>query len=118
MSAPMANGGLRPGMVEPARDDELPQVLTIEIDPPVEWNGKTYSELRLEEPIGRMIQKAEQELSSGASFAALRNYQFSLVSNCSGVPRAVIEQMRISQIQKAADFLARFMPGGLGIGAS
>jgi Phage tail assembly chaperone proteins, E, or 41 or 14 len=115
----MSGNGL---MTEPgqhaAGDDDFPRSLVIEIDPPIDWNGKTYGELRLEEPTGQMIQKAEQELSNGANFAALRNYQFSLVSNCSGVPRQVIMQMRITQIQQAADFLSRFMPGGLGTGAS
>ena len=99
-------------------DDDLPRILDIEIDPPIEWNGKTYSTLHLEEPTGRMIEKAEQELSGGANFAALRKYQFALVSNASHTPRAVVEKMRISQIQQAADFLGSFMPGGLGTGAS
>jgi Phage tail assembly chaperone proteins, E, or 41 or 14 len=110
------NGGLHPG-IDPPADDDLPKFLVIEIDPPVEWNGKTYSELRLEEPTGKMIVKSEQELANGANFASLRNYQFALVSNCSGVPRQAIELMRITQIQKAADFLSAFMPGGRQIGA-
>ena len=106
-----------PGEQHVSADDELPRVLVIEIDPPITWsNGKTYTELRLEEPTGQMIVRAEQELANGANFAALRKYQFALVSNAADVPRGVIEQMRISQIQKAADFLSAFMPGGRPIG--
>ena len=118
MSGLINGNGITPGRTEISPDDDLPRFLVITIDPPVEWNGKTYDELRLEEPTGKMIQKAEQELSNGANFAALRNYQFSLVSNASGVPRQAVEMMRISQIQKAADFLASFMPGGLGTGGN
>lgn len=118
MSAALNGNGIRPGMVEPTRNDELPQILVIEIDPPIEWNGKTFAELRVEEPSGKAVRKAEQELAQGANFASLRSYQFALVSNATGVPVAVIEQMRISQIQQAADFLGRFMPGGLGTGGN
>lgn len=117
MSANLNGNGLHPGMDDPPTDDDLPKFLVIEIDPPVEWNGRTFSEMRLEEPTGQMIVKSEQELANGANFASLRNYQFALVSNCSGIPRQAIEKMRISQIQKAADFLSAFMPGGRPIGA-
>jgi hypothetical protein len=109
---PRANGAMEPSVVD------LPRVLDIEIDPPIEWNGNTYSVLHLEEPTGKMVVKAEQELANGANFSALRNYQFALVSNCSNTPRAVVEQMRISQIQEAASFLSSFMPGGLGTGGN
>lgn len=118
MSGNLNGNGLHPGVDgSTGDDDDLPRFLVFDIDPPIEWNGKTYSEMRLEEPTGQMIVKSEQELANGANFAALRNYQFALVSNCSGIPRQAIEKMRISQIQKAADFLSSFMPGGLRTGA-
>lgn len=116
MSAALNGTSGFPGDGSADASDELPRFLVIEIDPPIEWNGKTYAEMRLEEPTGQMIAKSEQELANGANFAALRAYQFALVSNCSGVPRQAIEKMRISQIQKAADFLSSFMPGGLRTG--
>jgi hypothetical protein len=103
-------------MAEPTTAADLPRSLTIEIDPPIEWNGRTFSEMRLEEPKGKQVRRAEQELATGANFATLRAYQFALVSQCSGIPVQVIDEMWIGDIQKAADFLARFMPGGLGTG--
>lgn len=111
--------GTHPGMAAPAPNggDDLPRFLVIEIDPPVEWNGNTYAELRLEEPSGEMIRKSEQVLVPPITYVTLRDHQFALVSNCSGVPVQAIVKMRISQIQKAADFLAGFMPGGLPTGA-
>ena len=100
-----------------AGDDDVPRVLVIDIDPPIEFsNGKTYDTLRLEEPTGQAVQKAEQELKDGANWASLRAYQFALISNATGVPRGVIERMRISQIIQAADFLQTFLPGGRLIG--
>lgn len=113
-----AGGGLMPGADFKRRNPDLPLVLDLDIDPPVEWNGRTFTTLHLEEPTGQMIVKSEQELANGANFAALRRYQFALVSNASGIPRQAIELMRISQIQEAADFLSSFLPGGLGTGES
>jgi hypothetical protein len=111
----MTNGSGEPAVVDydsthPVLD--LPRVLDIELDPPIEWNGKTYSSLHLEEPTGRMVERAEGELSQASNFQALRRYQFALLSLVSGVPRQVIEQMRISQINEGTDFLRPFISGG------
>jgi hypothetical protein len=92
--------------------DDLPRTLDIELDPPVEDNGKTYSTLHLEEPTGLMVERAEAELAGAMSVHALRKYQISLVSHGAGVPRSVVNKMRISQIREAADFLSRFIGGG------
>lgn len=93
-------------------DDDTPRVLSIDIDPPIEHNGKSYSVMNLEEPTGRQIERAESELAPGVNVHTLRKYQFALVSQASGLPRAVVEQMKISQIKKAADFLAPFIAAG------
>ena len=95
-----------------------PRVLTIEIDPPIEWNNKTYDRLHLEEPTGHMVERAESELAGNMSVHALRKYQIALVSHASGQPRQVIERMRISQIREASDFLSRFIGGGQATGES
>jgi hypothetical protein len=107
--APRTGNGLR-------ADDDTPRSLDIELDPPIEFNGKTYSTLHLEEPTGRMIERAESELATTANIHTLRKYQFAIVSLASGVPRGAIEQMRISQIEDAALFLARFTGGGRATG--
>lgn len=115
MTGTLTNGS-SPGLALAGAGDDVPRILVIDLDPPIEWNGKTYETMRIEEPTGRMVLKAESELQGGANFLTLRNYQFSLVSNASGIPRQAIEMMRISDITKASDFLASFMPGGLRTG--
>jgi hypothetical protein len=99
-------------------DPDSPRFLDIDLYPAIEANGKTYAILHLEEPTGRMVQRAEQELGNGGNMGSLRAFQIALVSNAAGVPRSVVEQMRISQIRKAADFLASFISGGPEIGES
>lgn len=116
MTNTLTNGST-PGLGLNGSGDDMPRVLVIDLDPPIEWNGNTYEVMRVEEPNGRMVLKAESELQNGANFLTLRNYQFALVSNASGIPRQAIELMRISDITKASDFLASFMPGGLRTGA-
>jgi hypothetical protein len=100
------------------RNDEPPRTLTIYIDPPVEDNGKSYTELRLEEPTARMIERAEAELAGNMSVHSLRKYQIALVSQGAQVPRSVVDKMRISQVREAADFLATFIGGGPETGAT
>jgi hypothetical protein len=99
-------------------DDDLPRFLDIEIDPPVEWNGKTYSTLHLEEPTGQQIERAEAELAAVVNIHTLRKYQFAIVSQASGMPRQAVEKMRISQIKQAADFLTSFTSSGPETGES
>jgi hypothetical protein len=99
-------------------DDDLPRFLDIEIDPPVEWNGKTYSTMHLSEPTGVQIERAEAELAAVVNIHTLRKYQFAIVSQASGVPRQAVEKMRISQIKQAADFLTSFTTSGPETGES
>jgi hypothetical protein len=110
----VANGGGAPA--RDTDDDEFPRVLDIEIDPPVEFGGKTYTTLHFEEPTGDQIERAEAELAGSMSVLALRKYQHALVALCAGVPAAVVKKMRVSQIREASDFLSRYIGGGPPIG--
>jgi Phage tail assembly chaperone proteins, E, or 41 or 14 len=101
-----------------ARDPSVPLTRDIEIDPPVEWNGKTYTTLHLEEPTTRQQKISEQELAGGVNMVTIRNQQIALVSQVSGVPRAVIEAMRISQMLEAYNFLAPYADAGPKTGVS
>lgn len=107
LTAPSTNGH-----AEAAIDTGEQRTLDLDLDPPIEFNGKSYAVLHLEEPTGRMIERAEQELSGPVNVHTLRKYQFAIVSLASSAPRGVIEQMRISQIEEAASFLASFTGGG------
>ena len=94
-----------------ATSDE--RTMTIYLDPPIDGsNGHTYSELHLEEPTAKMVERAEAELGGNMSVHALRKYQIALVSQGSKTPRDVVEKMRISQVKEAADFLGLFIAGG------
>jgi hypothetical protein len=102
------NGNLQPPAANRVRaDDGLPRVHDIEIDPPVEWNGRTFSTLHLEEPTINMVNRAEQEMPN------TRGYQIALISHSANVPRAVIEKLRISQANEAFSFLSGFLRAGL-----
>jgi hypothetical protein len=94
------------------RDASLPPTLDLELDPPIEWQGKTYSTLHLEEPTTRQQRQSEQELQPPVTMLSLRNHQIALVSQVAGVPRNVIEMMRISQMLEAYNFLAPFSASG------
>lgn len=102
----LAVNGAGPAPAEPQRTFDL------DIDPPVEVNGRTYASLHLEEPTARMVERAEAELAAAVTVHTMRKYQIALVSQASGLPRAAIEQMRISQVREAADFLSSFIGGG------
>jgi hypothetical protein len=93
-------------------DDDERRTLTIHLDPPIEVNGRAYTELHLEEPTAQMVERAEAELAGNMSVHALRKYQIAFVSQGSKTPRAVIEKMRITQVKEAADFLSSFLGGG------
>jgi signal recognition particle subunit SEC65 len=93
--------------------DDNARTLTIYLDPPIDGsNGRTYTELLLEEPTAKMVERAEAELGGNMSVHALRKYQIALVSQGSKTPRDVVEKMRISQVKEAADFLGLFIAGG------
>jgi hypothetical protein len=94
------------------RDDDAPRTLDMIIDPPIEWNNNTYESLHLEEPTAHQVERAESELAGSVNVHALRKYQIALVSQSSGLPRQVVERMRISQVREASDFLSTFIGGG------
>jgi hypothetical protein len=93
-------------------DDDAPRTLDMVIDPPIEWNNNTYESLHLEEPTHHQVERAESELAGSVNVHTLRKYQASLVSQCSGLPRQVVDRMRIGQVREAADFLSAFISGG------
>ena len=97
---------------------EVPRTLDLELDPPIEYQGKTYTALHFEEPTTKQQRMSEQELAAGVNMLSLRNQQIALVSQCAGVPRQVIDMMRISQMVEAYNFLAPFSGAGPQTGAN
>lgn len=111
MDSTHTNGAEQERRAAPA--DDLPRTLTLDIDPPIEANGKTYTTLYLEEPTAQMVERAEQEYAGGQmTVHTIRKHQIALVSQGSKTPRAVIEKMRISQLEEASDFLSSFIGAG------
>jgi hypothetical protein len=100
------------GYADAISEDAFPHTKDIDIDPPLDVNGKTYNTLHLSEPTARMVERAESELAGQMTVHTLRKYQIALVSQGAGVPRQVVEQMRISQVREAADFLSSFIGVG------
>lgn len=110
------NGADVEGMVG-AGDEQLPRTLDLVLDPPLEFsNGRTYDSMHLEEPTAKMVRTAEQELTGDYGPHHQRNFQIKLVELASGIPRGAIEQMRISQLLEAYNFLRRWSGHGPAIG--
>ncbi|MFT8850168.1 phage tail assembly protein [Acetobacter orientalis] len=100
--------------------DDLPPTLTIELDPPIEVKGgATYSELNLSEPLSGQVLNAEKHLKGNFGAAELRLYALTLVSQNSGVPMNVLrDYCPIGALNKAANYLQRFIEAGQDTGAS
>jgi Phage tail assembly chaperone proteins, E, or 41 or 14 len=94
-----------------------PRVLDLELDPPITFQKKPFATLHLEEPTGKMMERAEQELAGGVNAYALRRFQITLVAQSAKVPREVVEAMPVGQIARAWDFLETLLPGGPATGA-
>ncbi len=78
----------------------------------------TYDTMRLQEPTHFQVENAELEIQGFASYNAFRKYKAKLVSNVSGVPIEAVKRMRISEVEEAFDFLARFTERGPETGAN
>lgn len=93
------------------RDYDLPDPeLVIELDPPIEVQGGMKCErLVLREPTGAEVRQAEGHLRKGVNSETVRAYQHALISKISGVPHQVIDQMPISKIAMASEYLQSFV---------
>jgi hypothetical protein len=97
---------------------DLPETLTIEINPPVEFKGQTFSELNLREPKAAEMRRAEQNMGGDGrvTLATLTNRKIWLVSLVAGVPVPVAEALPISVLLRAANYLEGFTVPGPEIG--
>jgi hypothetical protein len=96
--------------------DAFPRVLDLDIDPPVEFGGKTFTNMHLHEPSFQQVREAEVERVrdpfGNYTDASTRLYEMTLISKVSKVPRQAIDQMRVSQVDQAFIFLTSFRPPG------
>jgi hypothetical protein len=97
---------------------ELPPSFTLELISPVKFDGRDYPQLILQEPTVKQVLRADEQLRNGATVAAMRNREIHLVALVSGLPVPVIEQIRISDLNRSMAYLNPFLQLGLATGES
>jgi hypothetical protein len=82
--------------------DDLPETVTLTIDPAIEWNGKTFDSLTLRRPtFGEMM---EHDKRGGGSTGALY-----LVGQMSGVPAQALVKADAALVQEASEVIQDFL---------
>jgi|ERR1017187_1849576 hypothetical protein len=87
---------------------DQPISLAIEFDPVIEWNGGSYDAIELREPKIREIEAALGVIQNKSDAQSMVRYQIALITGVSGKPKQVIEQMKVSDVNKAFDYLTGF----------
>ena len=85
-----------------------PQEWTISLAKPIDYNGGTFSELKLAEPTMEQLNKALAELNGGGTQQQSNRMQITLVTLVSGLPKAVVERMPWPVVVGAADWMISF----------
>jgi Phage tail assembly chaperone proteins, E, or 41 or 14 len=87
--------------------DEATPERTRDMDIDVTFQKKRFTTLHLEEPTGKQLERAEQELNTVNPTAyMMRRYQISLIAAVAQVPREVVLELKQSQIEDAFSFLS------------
>lgn len=91
---------------------EPPPPATLELEVDVTFHAQHITVLRLKEPTGKQMRRAEQELVSGPNAHTLRMFQMRLIAEVANVPFEVIDQVPVSKLNQAMDFLSLIMDAG------
>jgi hypothetical protein len=91
---------------------------TLILSKPVNFDGREYAQLILQEPSAKTVLRAEEHLRNGASFPAMRNREIHLVALTAGVPVPVVEQIKISDLNRGMAYINPFLTAGQATGAS
>lgn len=83
--------------------------LRIDFNPPIGHAGMTCDHITLREPTGAEVRSAEGHLRKGITAEAIRQYQLSLIQKVSGVHQAIVDNMPISKVTLAAEYLQAFV---------
>jgi hypothetical protein len=83
----------------------------ITFDPPIVFDGKSTDSLTLREPTVAQVEQADKVANGTLNISNMRAYQQALVMAVSGKPRQIIGQMRVSDMNKAFDYLMGFITG-------
>lgn len=79
---------------------KLPDTIAIALKEPIEFEGKSYTMITLQEPTAGQIEEARR--SSGET-SVIR-----LIALCSGTPEAVVRLMKARNYRQAGDFATSF----------
>ena len=86
---------------------------TIQITPPISFEGREYTDLVLREPTAGEVLVGDMQLRNGVTQEALRTRQMHIISRVAGVPVPVIQKLRISQQNEAWAYVSAFLDIGL-----
>jgi hypothetical protein len=106
----------KPDEDELLAEGEAPEARSLEIDPPIKFAGQEYYELDLREPLGAEIRNARLLMGTAATLFESRRSQMHLVTTVSGLPAPVVEQLRITTLNKAGRILGDFTKAGRATG--
>ena len=97
-----------------ADDDDAPppEATTLAIDPPLTFNGVSYADLDVREPLASEIRRARALMRTAGSLFESRRAQMALVTAVSGLPAPVIDGLPIRLLNQAARILGRFIAAG------
>jgi len=91
---------------------------TLVLSRPINFDGREYVQLILQEPTVKHVLRAEEQLRNGVTQHSLRNREIHLVALTAGVPVPVVEQMRISELNQAMAYISPFLQAGQPTGES
>lgn len=89
----------------------IPDELLIPFDPPIVFNGKSVDSILLHEPTVGQVEQADKIANGNLNISNMRAYQQALIMAVSGQPKQIVGQMKISDVNKAFDWLMGFIQG-------
>jgi hypothetical protein len=102
---------------EATREPEPPPAtLDLELDPPIEFQKKTFTVLHLREPRSGETQRALAELANGSNPYTQHRMATRLVAAVAQVPVEVVLKMPEGQVRRAMDFFERIGNAGQATG--
>lgn len=88
---------------------DVPDTLTIVLDPPLQADGGVLTELVLREPRAREVRAAEQQLDQALSPASFMVYRTMLIAAVAGVKPEVAARLPIRVINRAMAYIDEFV---------
>ncbi len=100
-------------MSDTTETKDLPDQITIALNPPVVFDQREYPQLVLREPRAGDVLLAEQQVKNSVNPWTIRNRQIHLIAKCADVPLPVIEKLPMRKYNQAWAFISPFFDAGL-----